>query len=718
VLIVGAWCCLLTTVGAPVAAAEVDAPGCRTVPVDADAPLRSDQAREVFGVDGTGVTVGVLSTSFATDPTSPTTPDQDIAAGLLPGPGNPCGRTQPVTVLVDATGAGNDEGRAMLELVHGIAPGADLLFASAGDDQFQMAQRIFDLAAAGADIIVDDIGHPQEPTYQPGPIEVAIQDVRAQGVVYLAAVGNNNVIGTDDGPSAGRPIGSWETLEYRPTPCPDTLGLAPGYDCMDFDPGPDTDPTMEFGVGAGMSAQARLTGALNWGEPWYGVQQQFRLYVLQDDQVVGWSPEPDGVTASVEWSAQELVAGAAAELSIVIVRQTPGADLPPPRVKVDFRGDGRPYPTFLEYDQTTGTDIVGPNATGHNAGVGVISVAAADYRTPTIPEKFSNHGPRTLLFGPVDGTVPAAPLSPVQPVAAPSVLSVDGLRTDFYGVLEPDGDRFFYGTSAAAPTVAAVAALGRQLRPGADPDELTRALLDSATPVDSPWPGVPVEDVAGAGLVDATGFLEGLLRVPTAPLDVRAVAGPEPGTATVTFAPPALPGTSPILSYTVRCDGGGRAGTPLSVPDSPAEVTGLVQGAVTTCSVAAVNAQGPGASATSDPFEVTAAPPVVTPTTTTPAPTVPAGSAAAGPTGPEQAATGTATTAAAGGAGAAYRQPPSATLAATGTHAAPLTLAGGLLLTAGTIVLTASRWRNGVGRPGLPPGTGGAGRRRSDQRWW
>ena len=704
-MVVAAMSCLLSMWGSSAAVAVVDPAGCRTIPVDADAPLRSAEAREVFGVDGTGVAVGVISNSFATNPTSPTTPDEDIAAGSLPGPGNPCGRTQSVTVLADSTEAGTDEGRAMLQLVHGIAPGADLLFAADGGDQDAMAQRIVDLAAAGADIIVDDISMTDDPTYQVGPIELAIQDVREQGVVYLSAASNFNVIGREDGPSAGQPIGSWETLEYRPTQCPDALALGPGYDCLDFDPGPDADPTMEFGVGAGMSAEARLAGALSWGEPWYGVQQEYQLVVLQGDQQVGESTVVGGVIATVEWSAQELVAGVATELSIVIVRKTPEAGAPLLRVKFDFRGDGKPYPTYLEYDQSTDTDLIGQNATGHNAGVGAISVAAADYQTPTIPESFSSHGPRTLFFGPVDGTVPAAPLSSPQVIAAPSVMSVDRVHTTFLGKQAADGSWVFSGTSAAAPNAAAVVALGRQLRPDADPDELTEALQDSATPVESPWPAVPAEYVAGAGLVDATGFLQGLLQVPTAPLNVQAVAGPEPGTATVSFGQPALTGTSPILNYTVSCDGGGITSAPMTVTDSPATVAGLAPG-VTTCSVAAVNAQGPGAVATSAPFDVTAAPATTTPVTTTPVTTAPETTApettAPGTTITEttavpQSPTGTTTVLIL----YANRPPPTAALAATGTHAAPLTAMGFLLLTLGTglLIVARRRDRNGSDQP-------------------
>src|SRR5690606_10223234 len=94
-------------------------PSCRSLPVEADAPLGTDLARELFGVDGSGVTIGIISDSFAKHET-PTSWEDDVASGALPGPGNPCGYTTPVTVLHDENDGGGDEGRAMAQLIHGI----------------------------------------------------------------------------------------------------------------------------------------------------------------------------------------------------------------------------------------------------------------------------------------------------------------------------------------------------------------------------------------------------------------------------------------------------------------------------------------------------------------------------------------------------------------------------------------------------------------------
>lgn len=103
-----------------------------------DISMRSDIARNTFGVDGSGVTVGALSDSydFLGDA------DKDVVSGDLPGVGNPFGNTTPVNVLRDLS-SGSDEGRAILQLVHDVAPGAELAFHTANLDD--------DTALAGED---------------------------------------------------------------------------------------------------------------------------------------------------------------------------------------------------------------------------------------------------------------------------------------------------------------------------------------------------------------------------------------------------------------------------------------------------------------------------------------------------------------------------------------------------------------------------------------
>ena len=93
----------------------------------------------------------------------------DVLTGGFPGVGSPCG-SNPVKVLDDTKLDGEDEGRAMLQIVHDVAPGASLSFASASAGHFPaFAANIKALANAGATVIVDDVGYSAEPFFQDSP---------------------------------------------------------------------------------------------------------------------------------------------------------------------------------------------------------------------------------------------------------------------------------------------------------------------------------------------------------------------------------------------------------------------------------------------------------------------------------------------------------------------------------------------------------------------
>ena len=153
------------------------------------------------GISGTGITVGVLSDSynlygmFGAQPSA----KDDIASGDLPGPANPLGHTQPV-VLFEEGPFGADEGRAMFQIVHDIAPDARLGFATAFAGEVSFADNIRSLAGLPtgslsqpnfkADVIIDDIIYLDEPMFQDGIIAQAVDDVAAAGVAYFSSASN------------------------------------------------------------------------------------------------------------------------------------------------------------------------------------------------------------------------------------------------------------------------------------------------------------------------------------------------------------------------------------------------------------------------------------------------------------------------------------------------------------------------------------------------
>jgi hypothetical protein len=79
-----------------------------------DQAIRSNVARATYGVDGSGVTVGALSDSFNCLGGAAA----DITSGDL----------SPVSVIQEHSSCGGvtDEGRAILQIVHDVAPGASL----------------------------------------------------------------------------------------------------------------------------------------------------------------------------------------------------------------------------------------------------------------------------------------------------------------------------------------------------------------------------------------------------------------------------------------------------------------------------------------------------------------------------------------------------------------------------------------------------------------
>ncbi len=245
------------------------APACNgAATTEGDAQLRADVARTSYNLDGSGIKVGVLSDSYDRRAATPHAA-QDVATGDLPGAGNPCGRTTPVQVL-DDTVVGADEGRAMAQIVHDLAPGARLAFATASSGELGFADNIRDLATANSDVIVDDVTYFNEPFFQDGPIAAAVDDVVADGVTYVSHAANINII------SGGRNVATWEAPAFRSTQC---APFPPSFqNCMDFDSRAAVDSTYGIRVPNGR----RLNLVLQWAQPWNGVTTDLTAVLIDD----------------------------------------------------------------------------------------------------------------------------------------------------------------------------------------------------------------------------------------------------------------------------------------------------------------------------------------------------------------------------------------------------------------------------------------------------
>ena len=161
-----------------------------------------------MGYLGAGITVGAMSDSFDKLKTSGTGSSsaplfpvvkyaQDQLSGDLPGPNNPNGYTTPVNILKDYTSSTGveDEGRAMLQIVHDLVPAAHLAFYTADVSEVDFAAGIVALQAAGCQVIVDDVGYYDEPMFSDGPVAKAVDKVNALGANYFSSAGNDDSSG-------------------------------------------------------------------------------------------------------------------------------------------------------------------------------------------------------------------------------------------------------------------------------------------------------------------------------------------------------------------------------------------------------------------------------------------------------------------------------------------------------------------------------------------
>jgi hypothetical protein len=418
----------------------------------------------------------------------------DIASGDLPGAVNPCGLITPVGVYTASIFGGNDEGRAMLQIVHDLAPGATLKFAAALNGIFDFANNIHGLRAAGADVIVDDIFYFADPYFQDGPISVAISDVVKSGATYFTLAGNHNLVVNS------RNVGSYEAPAYRPTTCPPVIGVSWTGDCHNFNPGAGPADSRSAIT---MTHNGNVSVVLQWAEPWYGVGTNLDLYLVDNsDHVVASSKDVNPGTSGTQIPFEKIDysnPGVTQRYRLVINRVSGMAT---PRIKYLFL-----QYTFgilgVKYAVSSGGDIVGPTVYGHSDSAGAISTAAIPYSDSTTPETYSSRGPATLYFGPVVNSTAAAALAVPETRQKPDVTATDGGCTTFFGVFISLACYRFYGTSAAGPHAAAVAALmlshARAHGGSLTPALIKSILVNTALPIAND--GSPQK--VGAGLVNA-----------------------------------------------------------------------------------------------------------------------------------------------------------------------------------------------------------------------
>ena len=410
----------------------------------ADQSLRTAQARAQFGVDGRGIRVGVLSDSFDCSSPIPGIPFTSAADDVR---NNDLSTVQVIRDLPRGSDC-TDEGRAMLQLVHDLAPGAPLSFHTASEGEAAFANGIIALANAGAKVIVDDIGYFTSPYFQDGVVSQAVDTVVRRGVSYFSAAGND---GRNSYASAFRNSG----------------GL------HDFDASSVTDTRQSFSVTLPAQGFARL--GFQWDQPFFsvsggsGTRSDVDIFFVnaQGTPIVSCDAattqsvcQVPGIDSNIGMDAFEFpVLVNLTNRTLAVTNLSISIQL--------FSGVAPGRMQYISFDglRPTQFDTRSPTVYGHPNSAGAEAVAAAAYFdtaasgstqcSPACVEPFSSLAGIPIFFN-TAGARLATPVTRFKP----GLTAADGTNTTFFGG-DAEGDGFpnFFGTSAAAPHAAAVAAL-------------------------------------------------------------------------------------------------------------------------------------------------------------------------------------------------------------------------------------------------------------------
>ena len=367
----------------------------------------------------------------------------------------------------------------MMEIIHDVAPGASQAFHTAFEGQASFAQGIIDLANAGAKVITDDILYFAEPLFQDGIIAQAVDLVKARGISYFSAAGND---GRQAYESPFRGSGQFRDLGAGPE------------ELHDFDPGLGVDTCQQITIPVG----GTLGQIFQWDEPFFSVSgapgSQSDLDIVLTDAAcnMGLAGSADVNVGGDPFEVFSFANAGPATTFGMIILQFSGPD--PGLMKTVNVGSGSI--TIDQFD----TRAAPPSATLSHAGGSASARPITGIRPRSGRARRSSR--RSLRpEAPPSSSIPPGTGSPHPRSASsrPSRRRTAPTRRSSPGV-DPEADGFpnFFGTSAAAPHAAGVAALITDLNPSLGPDAIYSVLKTTAVDMDDPAPPGSTPDSTSA----------------------------------------------------------------------------------------------------------------------------------------------------------------------------------------------------------------------------
>jgi len=360
----------------------------------------------------------------------------------------------------------------MLQIIHDVAPGAKLLFHSFGRTERDFATAVQALTKAGADIIVDDVSFATEPFFQDGVAAQAVAAATKQGILYFAAAGNSGKRAYQS------PFRAGSTFVFRGST----------YEAHDFDSGDGVDLFQDIQ----MSKKNVIIPLLNWNQPIGQVNSDLEMFLLDrpqfpnsDSKLLGkdFLLLPSGSDDAIKAIAYQ--APAKQTVYLVIARRVDSVGSAPSLMQWTSFANNADAGTTYQYVNDTPEAMGAPTIFGHANAEGAIAVGATFFgltpfytNEPPVLEDYSSRGSTPILFDQQGDRLPIPILRQKPDLIAPT-----GVFTTVPGF------EFFFGTSAAAPHAAAVAALMLQRAGGSKrltPSQILTAMQTTAIPIAMP----------------------------------------------------------------------------------------------------------------------------------------------------------------------------------------------------------------------------------------
>jgi hypothetical protein len=424
-------------------------------PVDAESvQLHKADVAQAHGLTGKGQKIGAISGDVDHLADS-------VAQGELPAD---------VQVLRQAT-YNDDEGTAMLEIIHDIAPDAKLAYASTRDTTAEYVEAFHELANAGVTMIAEDIALDDEPAFQQGIGAATAEGLAAHGIWVSSSAGNlggrhaPRVTATGTGAGADGAVGPF-------TGCPNAVdnvvklrGDDTTYD-LNLLPGATVMPTLQWSEPRAVFPTAGQGGFTD-----------LNLYLMDATGTkclaASNAVQADGVGDTIEQFIYQNTTGVAQPAKLVVDVQGTSSAKKAPVLDLRWRALSAGVQT-IDPPERAGSMNPDSNYLGFATSAGAVNASTSVDPKTTALEAYSAAGPTQIITttrcpggkpGPCKGvTGPLTRSFPAPYWVASDGVSVSGVGPFGSGTCPTavEGQCRFFGTSASAPSAAGVAALTRQ----------------------------------------------------------------------------------------------------------------------------------------------------------------------------------------------------------------------------------------------------------------